>query len=136
MLNIKQDFSYKAYHSGIKCTIASLSQNQITRRPITRWSQIEEAVRFLKNFASSQKQNILHEQAATMGFKGIGERKYSNVTIVRAFCYFALSRTACRRFFQDFELPSISTLTRLTSSAKKYHDVTYYSKIFLNLTDQ
>ena len=47
MLKIKQDFSYEAYHSGIKCTIASLSQNRITRRPITRWSQIEEAVRFL-----------------------------------------------------------------------------------------
>ena len=71
-----------------------------------------------------------------MGFKGVGERKYSNVTIVRAFCYFALSRTACHRFCQDFELPSISTLTRLTSSAKRYHDITYYSKIFLNLTDQ
>ena len=38
MLKIKQDFSYEAYHSGIKCTIASLSQNRITR--ITRWSQI------------------------------------------------------------------------------------------------
>ena len=71
-----------------------------------------------------------------MGFKSVGERKYSNATIVRAFCYFALSRTDYRRFCQDFELPSISTLTRLTSSAKSYDDVTYYSKIFLNLTDQ
>ena len=34
------------------------------------------------------------------------------------------------------ELPSISTLTRLTLSAKSYNDITYYSKIFLNLTDQ
>ena len=29
----------------IKCTIASLLQNRITR--ITRWSKVEEAVRFL-----------------------------------------------------------------------------------------
>ena len=71
-----------------------------------------------------------------MGFKSVGERKFSNATIVRAFCYFALSKTAYRRFCQDFELPSISTLTTLTSSAKSYDDVTYYSKIFLNLTDQ
>ena len=67
MLKIKQDFFYEAYHSGIKCTIVSLLQNRITR--ITRWSQIEEAERFLKNFTSSQKQNILDEQAATMGLK-------------------------------------------------------------------
>ena len=53
-----------------------------------------------------------------------------------AFCYFALSRTAYSRFCQDLELPSISTLTRLTLSAKSYDDVTYYSKIFLNFTDQ
>ena len=33
MLKIKQDFSHEAYHSGIKCTIASLLQNRIT--PIT-----------------------------------------------------------------------------------------------------
>ena len=68
--------------------------------------------------------------------KSVGKRKYSNATIVRAFCYFALSRIAYRRFCQDFELPSISTLTGLTSSAKSYDDVTYYLKIFLNLTDQ
>ena len=123
MLKIKRDFSYKAYHSGIKCTIASLSQNRITH--ITRWSQIEETVRFKKIFTSSQKQNILHEQVATMGFKSICERKYSNATIVRAFCYFALSKTAYRRFCQDFELPSISTLTRLISSAKSYDDVLF-----------
>ena len=30
MLKIKQDFFYESYHSGIKCTIASLSQNRIT----------------------------------------------------------------------------------------------------------
>ena len=47
MLKIKQHFSYEAYHSGIKYTIASLLQNRITF--ITRWSQ-EEAVRILNNF--------------------------------------------------------------------------------------
>ena len=71
-----------------------------------------------------------------MGFKRAGERNYSNAIIVRALYYFTLSRTAYREFCQDFKLLSISTLTRLTSSAKRYDDVTYYSKLFLNLTDQ
>ena len=92
--------------------------------------------KILKNFTSSQKHNILHEQAASMDFKNVNERKYSNATIVRAFCYFALSRTAYRRFGENFELPSISTLIRLTSFSKSYDNVAYYSKLLLNLTDQ
>ena len=92
--------------------------------------------KIFKNFTSSQKQNILHEQAALMDFKNVDERKYSNATIVRAFCYFALSRTAYRRFGENFELPSISTLIRLTSFSKSYDDVAYYFKLLLNLTDQ
>ena len=134
MLKIDQDFSYEAFHSGIKCSITSLTQNRITQ--IARWSQVEEAVRFLDNFSSSRKEDVLHEQAAAMGLKGVGERKYSNATIVRAFGYFALSRTAYNRFRQDFELPSISTLTRMTSSAKRYDDITYYSRLFSNLANQ
>ena len=63
-------------------------------------------------------------------------QKYSNATFVRAFCYFAFSRTAYRRFCQNFELPSISTLTRLTSSFNCYENVTFYFKLFLNLNNQ
>ena len=51
MMKIKEDFSYEAFHSGIKCIISSLSQNRITR--LTRWSQVDEAVRFLKNHSST-----------------------------------------------------------------------------------
>ena len=107
MLKIKQDFSHEAYHSRIKCSVASLLQNQITR--VTLWSQLEEAVRFLDNVASSQKRDILHEQAAMMSFKSVGERKHSNATILRAFC-FSL-KTAYRQFCQDFKSSGISTLT-------------------------
>ena len=46
MIKIKEDFSYEAFHSGIKCIISSLSQNRITQ--LIRWSQVDEAVRFLK----------------------------------------------------------------------------------------
>ena len=55
---------------------------------------------------------------------------------MRAFFYFALSGTVYLRFYQDFEFPSISTLTLLTSPSKRYDDVTFYSKLFLNLINQ
>ena len=133
MINIKEDFSYEAFHSGIKCIITSLSQNRITQ--LTRWSLLDEAVRLLKNHSSTRKETVLHEQVSAMGFKSVGERKFSNATIVRAFGYFALSRTAYNRLRQDFDLPSITTLTRMTSSTKRYDDAAFYSKVFSNLSN-
>ena len=134
MLKIKEDFLFEGFHCGVKCTITSLSQNRITR--ITRWSQLDEAIRFLKNIVFSRKETVLHEQAAAMGIKGVGERKFSNSAIVQAFGYFALSRTSYNRLRQDFELPSIATLTRMTSSTKQYDDIGYYSQVFENLPDR
>ena len=71
-----------------------------------------------------------------MGVKSFGDRKFSNATIVRAFGYFALSRTAYNRLRQDFDLPSVTTLTRMTSSTKRYDDAAFYSKVFSNLSNQ
>ena len=71
-----------------------------------------------------------------MGVKSVGERKFLNATIVSAFGYFALSRTACNSLRQDFDLPSVTTLTRMTSSTKRYGDVAFYSKVFSNLSNQ
>ena len=81
----------------------------------------------MNNFTSSQKENILHEQAATVGFKSVGKKKYSTATIVLALCYFALSKSAYGKFCQDFKLLSVLTFTRLASSAKRYDGATYYS---------
>ena len=52
------------------------------------------------------------------------------------FTYFAISRTSYNRLRNDFELPSIATLTRLTSAAKRYDDISYYPRIFSNLPNE
>ena len=43
-----------------------------------------------------------------------GERMYSQELIVRAFQYFATSRSLYNRLRTDYQLPSIKTLTRIT----------------------
>ena len=83
LLKINGDLSFKAFCLGVKCTITLLSRNRVSQ--FTRWSQIEEAVRFLQTCTPSWKAHVLHEQAASLGVKQVGERKYSNSTIVRAF---------------------------------------------------
>ena len=66
----------------------------------------------------------------------VGEKKYEIETIVRAFEYFALSRTTYNRIREDFELPSIATLTRLTSKVKSVDDESYLRTVFENLKDE
>ena len=56
-------------------------------------------------------------------------RKYSVETIVSAFEYFCFSRSCYSRLRRDFELPSISTLSRLTSITKNTDDTTFLQSV-------
>jgi hypothetical protein len=56
--------------------------------------------------------------------------------MVRAFEYFATSRSLYGRLRDDFELPSISTLTRLSSKVNNSSDISFINAIFANLKDE
>lgn len=60
----------------------------------------------------------------------LGEKKYKSETIVRAFEYFAVSRAAYNMFRQDYELPSITLLTSITSTVKHFNDDAYLKAVF------
>ena len=130
---IRQDFSYESYHCGVKCNIPTLSANRIYN--LNRWSIIKECIRFLQAEELSHKKLILSEQTTAMGSKKVGEKKYEPATLVRAFEYYALSRSAYNRIRNDFELPSIRTLTKLTSSIRNLDDNDYLSNFFAGLPE-
>jgi len=132
-LTIKQDFTYEAYHSGIRCNIASLSKNRITS--LNRWSRIEESFRFLQSCEFSHKTNILSEQTRAMSCKPVCQKKYEPATLVRAFEYYTLSRSAYNRMRTDFELPSVRTLTKLTSKVRNLDDTDYLSAFFSGIPE-
>ena len=56
----------------------------------------------------------MHQTDAMSRSKLIHEQKYTPEMIVRGFECFAKSRSCCKLLRNDYELPSISTLTRLT----------------------
>ena len=128
LFKILHDLSFHAYHFGVKCSIPSFVRNRVTK--IKHWSEIEEMLRFLKVTDPNHKQTIAQEQLRAMGMTVVGEKKYSVDTMVRAFEYFALSRSTYSRLRQDFELPCISSLTTLTSKIKSVDDSTYISNVF------
>ena len=63
------------------------------------------------------------------------KKKNEMEAVVRAFEYCVLSRSCYIRLWQDFQLPSIRTLTRLTSSVKCLDNVSFIKCVFSNLND-
>ena len=68
-----------------------------------------------------------------MGLTLVGEKKYTIDTTVRAFEYFALSRSTYSRLREDFELPCIATLTSLTSKIRSADDPSFITNVFAKL---
>ena len=132
VLEIDESLKFTTYHKGVLCTVTTLSRNKI--RKISCWSSIEEAVRFLKNYddATDQKKNVIHEHLHVMGLLIMGcfGKIYPTQMITRCFEYFFVSRALYSRLCKDYQLPSIRTLTRLTSKFSTLGDTAFISKLF------
>ena len=134
VLKIDKYLKYEAFHCGVKCVISPLSTNKVM--VLNRWMNIDESLRYLNFLEVTRKKAVLHQQLSSMGLTYVGEKKYSDETIMRAFEYFALSRSAYNRLREDFELPSVPTITRITSRVNKLDDNLYIQKVFQNLNDE
>ena len=134
LLLIRDDFTYDAYHYGIKTTVKSLSQNRI--KNLKRWSHIQEAIRYLSNCDVSGKKDVLREMICSMGHTPVGKKKYEIETLIRAFEYFSISRFAYFRFRRDYELPSVDTLTRIASKVRNAGVGAFLNQIFGSLENR
>ena len=117
-LKISPDLSYRAYRIGILCTIKTLSKNRMNT--LNSWSRINEALRYLANSELNQHQKVLIEQFDSMKPTKVGKKKYSASVLTRAFSYFTISRSLYDRLRDDFQLPSIKTLTNITSRVSHF----------------
>ena len=60
-----------------------------------------------------------------MSAKTFGTKINGPEIIIRAFEYFATSRSLYNRLRVDYQLPSVSTLTRITSKVSKLSETTF-----------
>ena len=135
-LDLNEDFTFEAYHCGSRCRLKKLEAHYMKK--INRQFLIEEEIRFLKNLEITRKKIDILNQISLLAPKppiAIGNRKYKNETNVQAFEYFVTSRAGYSKFRRNFKLPSVSTLTRLTSEVKKLKDSQFFHSIFPNLSD-
>ena len=66
----------------------------------------------------------------------VGQTVYHPEIMVRAFEYFATSRALYNRLKDDYKLPSIRTLTRVTSKVSKISDANFIKRVFDALAEE
>ena len=64
----------------------------------------------------------------------VGEKRYSIDTLLQTFEYFVIVNLHC--LWQDFQLPSSSTLTKMTSKVKTIDDLAYMNNIFSSVLNE
>ena len=84
----------------------------------------------------SEKRWLLEQIFALSSLVHVGDKKYKAETIIRAFEYFARSRTLYNRVREDYELPNISTLMRLTSKVNKINNTQLLKSVFCNVQER
>ena len=123
--------TFDCYHLGVKTFISSLRKLRVDK--LNSWSRLEEAIRFLKLKDVDQHTRVLLEQVESMKAVKIGTKNYSADVIVRAFEYFCTSRALYSKLRQDYKLPSIPTLTNLTSKVGKLDENKFMDTVFSSL---
>ena len=83
-------------------------------------------------FKFYHKKNILSQQFLAMAPKMVGI-KYSSDIVIHAFGYYATSWTLYNRLRDDFQLPSLATLGRMTSKVSKLNEKSFLLSIFNTL---
>ena len=133
-LKISEDQKYTGFHTGVECTIDTLSTNGI--RKLKRWSTIEVALRFLHDKELSQHEKVLKETIQLMAPIKVGKKMYSPDTLIRAFAYYSVSRSLYKKLRRDYKLPSIKILQNLTSKVNKLSDQTFVNDVFAKLQER
>jgi hypothetical protein len=134
IVRILTDQSLENFHLGVKCTASSLSKNRITA--LKTWSSLEENIRFLNCLELDDKKEIIQQQLQAMGTQHVGKPLYNSEIIIRAFQYFATSRSLYQRLRQDFQLPSVQTLTRITSKVAKLDETSFSTAVFKSVEER
>ena len=118
--------TFEAYHLGVRIFVPTLTKNRITK--LQSWSALEETIRYLASCSASNKLDVIQQHIESMS-SSVGTRIYSLNMIMRAFQYFATSRSLYKRLIIDYQLPSVSTLTRINSKVSKVEDVPFLKRV-------
>lgn len=127
-IKVFRDLTYESYHTGVQCKI-----NKTVGKRVNSWSKLDEAMRYLRCMDPSRHEIVLQEQIASMKPQQVGKKMYSPEVVVRAFSYFATSRCTYEKLRADYKLPSVRTMTNITSKVNNIDDQRFINEVFRNL---
>lgn len=131
VIRINPDYSFCCYFLSSPCTILTLSRNNI--KFCSTWSILEEIVRYLNAKEIDHQTNILIELLSVTGKHSGNKRLYSADMIARCFEYYACSRALYSRLLEDFKLPCIRTLQKITSKGSNLQNEQFMKIVFDHL---
>ena len=132
-IRVFENLTFIAYQLGIECTVQTLSKNRMTT--MNSWSRITEAIRYLSTKELNRQENVLRCHIEEMRPRTVGKKTYSLDTLIRAYSYFSTSRSLYKKLRRDYKLPSVKTLTNLTSKVNNTSDRTFLSETFKSLKE-
>ena len=109
---------FNTFHMSIWVSISCVVKKKNIRL-LNSWSVFEEIVTSLNFYGLSHKGEVIHHQLKSMSISARSKKLYSPEAIVRAFSYFATSRSLYKQRRDNYQFPSISTLTKITSCANQ-----------------
>ena len=96
---------------------------------------IDDSLQYLENLEVDKKQVLSSEVVESMRVTYVGERRCSIDTLVGTFEYFVLSQSTYNHLRQDFQLPTISTLTKMTCKQKQLYNRSLFSSSAMIISD-
>ena len=123
MLRIYNNLHFEIFCYGVRCYISNLFKKH--KNTYDTWSKFKEIIRYLNSMAFDYKKIILSQQFLAMAPKMVGI-KYSSDIVIHAFGYYATSRTLYNRLRDNFQLPSLATLGRITSKVSKLNEKIFF----------
>ena len=133
VIRLNNDHTYEAYHCDSNCAILMLTKNNIFKCKM--WSALYEIIRSLDCKELSHKTSIILDQISLMGKKVAGKAFFTAQTVSRAFDYFMTSRALYDKLVDDYSLPSVRTLTRITSKVGKVNELQFLNNALEALPD-
>ena len=131
LLVIDESLEFKTFHIGIRVSISCVVKNNI--RFLNSWYAIGEIVTCLNLYERSHKVEVIHHQLKSMSTSARSKKLYSPEAIVRTFSYFATSRSLYEQMREDYQFPSISILTKITSSCANQTSGAFLKNVFHSL---
>ena len=134
LVKITPDLKFEAYQAGTRVFPFA---TKLRVHKLESWTSVGALFDYLNTSDFPHKNSILLQHIDCMNKeKLVGQRVYDMQVILRAFEYYAVSRSCYHRMYKDYKLPCTDTLRKLTCKTKSIQDLDFVKSIISSLDER